>query len=169
MTSRTWRDACRGRDIRKAPFCLLKSHSANQLGAASFAVGSPFPSDLEGHHSRSLIAHPLLPEIISEIMIRNGPTFFKIVILLINNITIWISEGESAANLIIPLECPIQDRGQQRVHLRHKVPLPACFHSTPRIQPSTWARVRSCGSSGGLRNRGNESSMSARRNHAATE
>lgn len=42
------------------------------------------------------------------------------------------------------------------------------LHMTPRIQPSTWALLRSCGSSAGLKNRWSESFMSARRSQEAT-
>lgn len=50
-----------------------------------------------------------------------------------------------------------------RVHLVHDLVLRASVHDTPRIQPSTFAKVRSCGSSGGFRKRPNESFKSARR------
>ena len=45
----------------------------------------------------------------------------------------------------------------------------AARHITPRIQPSISATFRSSGSSRGLKNRGREPSVSARRNHAVTE
>jgi len=53
-------------------------------------------------------------------------------------------------------------------HLGHDPALPATFHVTPSIHPSTFASVRSCGSRGGVKNRDKEPFMSARRSQAAT-